>query len=430
MVTSRVFRGWFVLAGIFVIMTMGSGFAFYAQGVFLDALVVEQGFSVGMAGAGTGFFFVVSGVFGYWAGGLISRFDVRAVMIVGATIASVGIALLGQIRNEWQMFGVFLVYGGGYALAGLVPGTSLVTRWFQVRRSIALSIASTGLSVGGIVVTPVIAQLIDARSLVDQAPTFAVAYWLGVVPVTLLLIRPSPEGLGLLPDGAVHDVEAPAAPPGGTDMGVAIRTAYFRLMSAAFILVMGAQVGALQHIFKLTKDAVDVDTASLALVVVTSTSVVFRILGGLAATRVPLPLLTSFLILVQSIGITIVALAEGRAMILVGIIVLGMAMGNLLMLHPLILADAFGVRDYPRIYGLGSLLMIVGVGLGPFAVGLIRDQSDYRTAFLTMAAVAVVGLAIFRLAERTRPGLPPVTGGDRAPEAAPSEDEGLDIVQA
>ena len=54
----HIFRGWWVLAGIFVTMTVGSDLAFYAQGVFLDALVKEQGFSVAMAGAGTSFFFV------------------------------------------------------------------------------------------------------------------------------------------------------------------------------------------------------------------------------------------------------------------------------------------------------------------------------------------------------------------------------------
>jgi MFS family permease len=117
-----------------------------------------------------------------------------------------------------------------------------------------------------------------------------------------------------------------------------------------------------------------------------------------AATRFPLRRLTSVLIVVQAVGITVIGLASQRFTILLGVVILGMAMGNLLMLHPLLLADAFGVRDYPRIYGLGSLLMVTGVGLGPFIVGLIRDAADYRTAFLVMAAVALVGLGIYRAA--------------------------------
>ncbi|MCH2624506.1 MAG: hypothetical protein MKZ77_02965, partial [Acidimicrobiales bacterium] len=63
-----IFRGWGVLAGLFITMAVTSGFGFYAQGVFLDALVGEQGFSVGVAGAGTGVFFATSGIAGYYAG--------------------------------------------------------------------------------------------------------------------------------------------------------------------------------------------------------------------------------------------------------------------------------------------------------------------------------------------------------------------------
>jgi MFS family permease len=411
--SSRLYRGWIVLAGIFVVMTVGSGFAFYAQGVFLEALVDEQGFSVGTAGAGTGFFFIVSGVSGYFAGGLISRYDIRIVMVFGATVAAAGIYLLGEISSVWQMFLVFLVYGAGYALAGLVPATSLVTRWFHVKRSIALSIASTGLSVGGIAITPVIAQLIDARSLVELAPRLALAFWIGMVPVIVFVLKPSPESLGLRPDGAPvpphpANEEAAAVETGvvggiadqidGTPFAVAVRTRYFRLLSASFILIMGAQVGVIQHIFKLTKDQIDVYAASLALAVVTGTSVCARLIGGVAATRIPLRNLTSALIVVQVIGIIVIGLAGQRLTILVGVVIFGMAMGNLLMLHPLLLADAFGIRDYPRIYGLGSLLMVTGVGLGPFIVGLLRDAADYRTAFLVMAAVALVGLAIYRAA--------------------------------
>ena len=412
----RIFRGWLVLFGIFVTMTTGSGFAFYAQGVFLDALVDEQNFSVGMAGAGTGIFFVVSGIAGYFAGGLISRFDIRAVMIVGSTVASLGVYLLGQIRTPLQMAGVMVIYGAGYALAGLVPGTSLVTRWFHVKRSIALSIASTGLSVGGILITPVIARMIDDTSLVDLAPKLAIAYWLGMVPVTLLLVRPSPESVGLRPDGApaLGVDDDPETDIAGAFFSEAVRTRYFALLSAAFILIMGAQVGGIQHVFKLTKDRLDIDAASLALIVVTSTSVIARIVGGFAATRVSLPRLTTILVVVQAIGITIIGFADQRWMILVGVVVLGSAMGNLLMLHPLLLADAFGVRDYPRIYGLGALLMVVGVGLGPFVVGIVRDASDYRTAYLVMAAVALVGLAVFRLAGSPMPGSDVAVESERA----------------
>jgi len=101
---------------------------------------------------------------------------------------------------------------------------------------------------------------------------------------------------------------------------------------------------------------------------------------------------------VQSLGIAVLALGNTTFVILLGAVILGTAMGNLLMFHPLLLAEAFGVKDYARIYGMGSLLMIFGVGSGPFLVGFIRDVSSYRSAFTVITIFAIIGLAFLAIA--------------------------------
>ena len=394
----RMFRGWIVLAGLFVVLTVSSGFAFYAQGIFLDALVREQGFSVGMAGAGTGTFFVSSGIAGYFAGGLISKYDARSVMTVGAFIGAGGLALIARISTEWQMFPVMAIFGTGFALTSLVPSSSIVTRWFHRQRSVALSIASSGLSLGGILISPLIASAIDADGLITWAPRLGFYFLISLIPAIWLLIKPSPEALGLHPDGDLPANNTTSGSHGlpGVDFATAIRSRYFVLISLSFILIMSAQVGAIQHIFKLTKDRFDIETAQLTLMVLSGTSVAARILGGIAAMRISLSRITGCLVGVQVIGISLIAIDANSSIVsLTGVVVLGSAMGNLLMLHPLLLADVFGIRDYPRIYGLGSLLMVFGVGSGPFLVGIMRDAWDYQTAFLVMAVFAFLGLLVF-----------------------------------
>ena len=391
---SGMFRGWLVLAGLFVTMTVTSGLGFYAQGVVLDALVAEQGFSVSIAGAGTGIFFATSGIAGYYAGGLLTKFDARLVMTIGSLVGAIGLALLGQVRNEIQMVIVMVIFGIGFALTSLVPGSTIVTRWFVRKRSIALSIASSGLSLGGIAITPVIATIVDADSLVYWAPRLAVAFLIGMLPAVWFLIHPAPEPLGLRPDGDPPLASgAPPPPLEGVDFKEAARSRYFILISVTFIIVMAAQVGAIQHTFKMTKDRIDIETARAALMVLSGTSVVARIVGGIAALKISLTKLTAFLMAVQSVGIAILAIGDSTFEILAGAVILGTAMGNLLMFHPLLLAEAFGVKDYARIYGMGSLLMIFGVGSGPFLVGFIRDISSYRSAFAVLTIFAIAGLA-------------------------------------
>ena len=401
-VRQRFVRGWVVLIGLFFLMSLTSGFAFYAQGVFLSALIDEQAFSTGIASAGTSVFFFTSGIFGYWSGKLIGRVDVRWVMAVGTAISAIAIALIGEVRQEWQLFAVMTVFGIGFALVGLVPATTVVTRWFQRRRSVALSIASTGLSVGGIAIAPVLAAVIDRNTLADSASTFAVILFVSLMVVLLVMVRSTPEKYGLRPDGdpVPHGVKAsdPIPRPPGVEFSQAVRSRYFAFMSAGFLLIMGAQVGVIQHIFNLTKERVGLEDAQLALITLSATSVVARIIGGRTALSVPLGRLTTFLVLVQCGGITILALADSRLWVLVGAFVLGSSVGNLLMLHPLLLADAFGVRNYSSIYGMGQLLMVFGVGCGPLTVGLIRDAVTYRLSFFVLVLVCIVGLVLFRLA--------------------------------
>ena len=164
--SQRFVRGWVVLAGVFGVMMITSGMVFYALGAFLDAFVDEQGFSTGLAGAGVGMFLLASGLCGYYTGKLVNRFDARWVITAGTAVSTVGMALLSQVRSSWQMFVVMTIFGIGFGLCGLVPTTTLVTRWFERRRSVAMAISSTGLSLGGIVLLPQMSVRIEADTLV------------------------------------------------------------------------------------------------------------------------------------------------------------------------------------------------------------------------------------------------------------------------
>ena len=63
------------------------------------------------------------------------------------------------------LYVVYVVMAIGFALVGLIPGTTLVTRWFHERRAFALAVASTGLSFGGLTYTIFASWLIDDRGL-------------------------------------------------------------------------------------------------------------------------------------------------------------------------------------------------------------------------------------------------------------------------
>ena len=71
----------------------------------------------------------------------------------GALIATLALFSIRFVTSDWQVMLAYSFFGVGFAASGLLSATTLVTRWFAEKRALALSIASTGLSVGGIIVT-------------------------------------------------------------------------------------------------------------------------------------------------------------------------------------------------------------------------------------------------------------------------------------
>lgn len=396
---TRRFPGWRVVAGCFIVLMVNSGLAFYGLAVYLNAFSKEQGWTLGSISFATTIFFVVGGLTGLVAGHLIQRFDVRIVISVGAVIAGASLAVVGQVDQIWQLYASYVIFAFGYALAGLVPTTTVVTRWFHLKRSVALSVASTGLSVGGIVITPFAKALIDEHGLAMTTPWLGVLFVVGTVPAAMFLIRPDPAADGYEPDGAVMSVERPTGPPAGVVAAEAFGSRFYKAITAGYVLALGSQVGGIQQLVKLVEDRTSASTAQFAITVLAATSVVARLVGGRVATSVPLTRLIVVLSGLQALSLAGLAVSTNRIPLFVAIVVFGATIGNILMLQPLLIAERFGVRDYSRIYARTQAVAIVGVAGGPLLIGWLFDLSgDYRWAYLAAAALSLIGAMVLSTA--------------------------------
>lgn len=384
-----------MVVGVFLTLAISSGLGFYNASVILEAAKGELDTSVRAVSGATTMFFAVSGIAGFAASPFIDRIDVRWFYLIGGLVGAAALSSLRWVDSIVELYFFFAVFGVGFSFAGLVPGTTVVARWFHVKRSVALSIATTGLSVGGIAVTPLVARLIDQRALGGAGPWMGLA-WLAVIPLAFVLIRSWPADLGLQPDGAPEPPKGvePASLAGAT-FGQAKASRFFRLLSFTYALVFLAQVGGLAHLFNLVTERVDKGAAAVALSTMAFASVAGRLTGGVLVTRVPIKTMTSILIVVQAVALVMISFASSQIGLVVSAAVFGVSIGNLLMLQPLLLAETFGVKEYSRIYSYNQLFGTIGVAGGPFVIGFIHDLADYRAAFLIGAAVNLVAFAVF-----------------------------------
>ncbi|MEM7287283.1 MAG: MFS transporter [Actinomycetota bacterium] len=394
--STKRFDGWRVVSAVFLLFVTSAGLGFYGLAVYLDAITDEQGFSTSSVSLATSMFFLVSAVVGRMIARPVETGRIRELVTVGAVLSAAALALLGRVTEVWQLYAVYLLFAVGFALSGMIPGTTLVTRWFHERRSVALAVASTGLSVGGLTLTQLASWLIDREGLSGATP------WLGGIYLVLALAAtpfmwPDPDRRGQLPDGrppAEADAEGRPSRAMGIPYDPAVRSHFFRAATAGYLLIMTAQVGGIAHIANLGTDRVDRATGALAVLALALASVLFRLLGGVVATRVPLVGYTVSLAVLQGASLVALAYADSRVAIVGAAFVMGATVGNLLMLQALLVAEAFGVLAYARLFSLNQLLVTIGVGLGPFVVGVLEDVVSYRLGFAVAAACSVAGAAV------------------------------------
>jgi MFS family permease len=394
-VAAAGFPGWRVVTGCFVVLTVSSGLGFYGLAVYLNAFARERDWEVASVSLATTLFFFVGGVAGLQIARLIARYDVRIVIVGGGVIAGAALAVLGQVQERWQLYVVYAVFAVGWAASGLVPATTVITRWFHVRRSVALSVASTGLSVGGILITPFAKWLIDAQGLEAGTPWLGALFVVGVVPVALWLVRPDPVALGWLPDGGRVMAGVAPAPPGGMTFDAAVRTRFYAAVTVGFLLALGAQVGGIQQLVRLVEERTDKSTAALATLFLAGTSVVARLVGGRVVSRLPMTTFTVTLATVQMLSLVAIAFASNTLVLFGAIVLFGATVGNILMLQPLMIAERFGVRDYPRIFSRSQFITMFGTAGGPLLLGWLHDNAGgYRTSYLVAAACSAVGAVV------------------------------------
>lgn len=399
------FPGARVVAGCFVVLAVSSGLGFYGLAVYLNAFSRERGWPVSSISLATTLFFLIGGVTGLGVARVIAKYDVRVPIAAGAVLGAAALAMLGRVNTRWQLYVVYAVFAFGFSSTGLIPVTTVVARWYHARRSMALAVASTGLSVGGVVLTPAAKWLIDDRGLRDATPILALVWLVGILPIALLLVRPDPTALGWMPDGERVTVDTVHTAPTGVPFTEAVRSRFFLTATVGYMCMLGGQVGGIQQLVKLVEDRTNRGTAAVATTALAGMSVVARLAGGRIVTRLPIVGMASVLAAFQALALLAIAFASSTITLLPSIILFGATVGNLLMLQPLLIVERFGVLDYARVFSRTSFLTMFGTAGGPLLLGWLYDNAGgYRTSYIVAAAFSLAGAAVLASGGPATPG--------------------------
>lgn len=186
-----LYRGWFVVAGAFLVTMVGFG-AIYSYAAFAE----DIGATFGAERASVTVVFALSGGSCFFVsaltGPLADRIGARVLAAIGMLLVGFGFlvaASAGSLIEVYVGYGLLIGLGCGFAY---VPAIAAVQRCFYVHRGLASGIAVSGIGVG----TALVPQAADAFSAIgDWRTTFVACGALAALVGTAgaLLLTPAPH---------------------------------------------------------------------------------------------------------------------------------------------------------------------------------------------------------------------------------------------
>ncbi len=398
---------------------VSAGTQAYVIGNFLKPMTQELGWSRADFSAVQTVSTFVSGAFGIVIGVLIDRRGPRALMLVGGLIAGVALACLSQVQTLWQFYllrGV--VQTIGIALIGNLVVNVTVAKWFVSRRGMAVAIASLGVSLGGVVLTPLTAWWVDAYGWRTAWTLLGIVVACLVLPSSLLMRR-APEDCGLMPDGMSLEEAAEYSASSKNRVSTtsevqwtrrdAVRTRTIWLVIGAYgtaTIGMGAML--LHMVPYLTDAGFSKGAAGVLFSLMAWSALLSKPLWGMLMDSFHARFLSALGFGVAAVAIfTLLFAARTQSEVAVAIVLglYGFSVGGTVPLQETVWASYFGRMHLGEIRSVAMPFSIIFSAGGPLLAGDLYDRTgSYQAAFLIFAAFSLVGMMLVLLAKP--PALP------------------------
>ena len=165
-----IFYGWWVAISCSVIYGL-SGIGHYAPGIFFPFISAEMGWTQAELGQTLSIYLWVFVCAGFLAGFLVDRIGGRKTFVAGAIMQLV------------------------------VPTQAVARKWFVKRAGLIAGIIAATFGIISALMFPLLTQLGDVYGWRTILRQYAIGFEVVVILLAILVVRDTPESMGLHPDG-------------------------------------------------------------------------------------------------------------------------------------------------------------------------------------------------------------------------------------
>ena len=345
-------------------------------------------------------------------GFLVDRLGTRRMVIVGYLVMGLGFIYYSQIQTVWHFYVAYIAISLGSGVGGWIAFVTLINNWFSRRRALAMSIAVSGIQLGGFLV-PLMAWGIESHGFRMTALGIGIVLIVVAVPASRF-VRNLPEDVGSLPDGApIRRTVGASGSSTQSDSGdvpdmtprQALKTVSFWVIAVARLTSVVSIVSLSVHLVpKLTDSGISLITANFVVTLYTFVAFMTGFLAGYLADRSSKVIVLFVCMLLQALAMGILTFTDTLPMAVVFAVLWGAGFGGRVPLLTAIVGDYFGRRHFGSILGMNMVPSNIAMIFAPLFAGFMFDiRQSYVIPFATFTIMGFIGAFVILLARQPSP---------------------------
>jgi len=406
---------WIVMAG-FILLFLYAGAGFYSFSIFIRPFEESFGWSRAAVSFAMSIYMMLHGICGPLVGYLTEKYGPKRVMTTFAVGAGAAFIMVSFTQTLWFFYLSYALLSVTTTGIGYIPVSSLLSRWFVRRRGTAIGFTMIGISVGGLVMSPVMGMVNSYFSWRASYVFLGLLVWILAVPMTFFVMKSSPAEMGLRPDGddpnIVNDSfetrtghALPSAKEEGWPLKPALMSRTFWWVALTFLLAPLAQGGVLQHQVPLVTEAGLAPTAAaMAMGITAGVGGLGKLSFGRLSESFPFHYVAAVCFGVQAIAVFLLLFIHSTAMVWVYVILYGFGMGGVVVLIPLVVGHFFGLAAFGTLMGTVAFIQGLGSSSGALISGLIFDHmGNYQYALILWGCIYLLAIVTIFMAGKPKP---------------------------
>ena len=421
----KLFYGWYVIAACAGI-ALAASVTRYAFSIFMPYMLKDLGWTRAAIGSALTLHMLVYAIGAIFIGRLTDKYGSRWIMAGGSILLMSGLVLLSRVTTIWQFYLCYSVIAAcGVTATYVVPNTATARQWFVKKAGLSVAIVMAGSGLGLAVISPVSPMLIDRFGWRTSYILIGLAVGIIALLLSILVVRKTPESMGLLPDGAAAEVRSPAQTQGSPPSAIlneerwtvkeAFGTRSFKIFLMVYPLSAIALQGVIGHIgawgFDIAK-AEGMDPTRVggfigsAMMIMALCATGARLITGPLSDRLGRKPIIYGSLVFQILVFVFATSINSLNGFLIFAVLNGLAYGAVMPLWVPLLGDVFGRFSIATLMGILTFAAGAIGGLGPIIFGWIFDKTgSYSWAFifgiLTLATSTLLVTLIRPVSKKT-----------------------------